>query len=99
MGALLQKLLGGGPLIELGHVECCNDEVRSSSSSESCRTHASGHVDTARADARARIDEVTHAVSNLPRDPKVTPDIPWASPAEEGHAVTHLPSTNRAREM
>ena len=51
MGALLQKLLGGGPLLQLDHVECCNDEVRSSSSSDSCRTHASGHVETAREEA------------------------------------------------
>ena len=77
LGALLQKILGGGPLLQLDHVECCNDEVRSSSSSESCRTHASGHVDTTRAGAR----EVRRGSSDLPRDPKVAPDIPWASPA------------------
>lgn len=52
MGALIQKLLGGGPLFQLDHVQCCNDEVRSSSSSsssaDSWHTHASGHVDTER---------------------------------------------------
>ena len=106
MGALLQKILGGGPLLQLGNVECCNDEVRSSSSSDSWRTHASGHVETAReresarghdaqnACCRDRIDEVTHAGLTFPRDPKVAPDT-----ADEGHAVPHLPSTNRAREM
>ena len=81
MGVLLQKFLGGGPLLQLDHVECCNDEVRSSSSSESCRTHASGHVHTARADARARIDEVSHAVTNLPATTQTTTRVPWASPA------------------
>ena len=48
MGTILEKLLSPGPLMQLGHVECCNDEVRSSSSSDSWHTHASGHVDTAR---------------------------------------------------
>ena len=67
MGALLQKMLGGGPLLQLGHVECCNDEVRSSSSSDSWRTHASGHVETERGEHRdKRTEEVTHAVSNIP---------------------------------
>lgn len=71
MGALLQKMLGSGPLLQLDHVECCTDEVRSSSSSDSWHTHASGHVET------EREDEVTHP----PRDPRVAPDILWASPA------------------
>ena len=68
MGALLQKILGGGPLLQLGNVECCNDEVRSSSSSDSWRTHASGHVETAR-DVHSQRDpngEVRAAVSNIP---------------------------------
>ena len=67
MGALLQKILGGGPLLQLGNVECCNDEVRSSSSSDSWRTHASGHVETARGEHRdKRTEDDTHAVSNIP---------------------------------
>ena len=51
MGLVLQKLLGGsGPIVELGDnsFQCCNEEVHSSSSSDSFRTHASAHVDTAR---------------------------------------------------
>ena len=52
MGLVLQKLLGGtGQIVELGDnsFQCCNEEVRSSSSSDSgFRTHASAHVDTAR---------------------------------------------------
>ena len=38
MGSFLAKMFPAGPLIQLGHVECCNDEVRSSSSSESWAT-------------------------------------------------------------
>ena len=71
MGALLQKFLGGGPLLQLDHVECCNDEVRSSSSSDSWHTHASGHVHTARAE-----NAQTHEKVTIPHAP-----IPWASPA------------------
>ena len=49
MGVVLQKLLGGGPLVELDHsFQCCNDEVHSSSSSDSWHTHASHHIHTAR---------------------------------------------------
>ena len=93
MGALLQKLLGGGPLLQLDHVECCNDEVRSSSSSDSWRTHASGHVETARDDhgaknasGRDHENEVAHAVRDLPSTTQTTtraprPPMPWASPA------------------
>ena len=49
MGLVLQKLLGGGPIVELDHsFQCCNDEVHSSSSSSSVHTHASHHIHTAR---------------------------------------------------
>ena len=49
MGLVLQKLLSGGALVELDlSSDCCNEEVHSSSSSDSFRTHASAHVDTAR---------------------------------------------------
>ena len=74
MGALIQRFLGGGPLLQLDHVECCNDEVRSPSSSDSWRTHASGHAETERA------DEVEEPAPHPPRNPKAA-DIPWASPA------------------
>ena len=73
MGALIQRFLGGGPLLQLDHVECCNDEVRSPSSTDSWRTHASGHAET------EREDEVGTTAPNLPRGPRA--DIPWASPA------------------
>ena len=47
MGSILAKLFPAGPLIELGHVECCNtDEVRSSSSSESWATAHSEQANT-----------------------------------------------------
>ena len=40
MGVVLQKLLGGGPIVELDHsFQCCNEEVHSSSSSDSWHTH------------------------------------------------------------
>ena len=50
LGQLWPKLCAAtGPLIQLDHVECCND-IQSSSSDESVRTHARRHADTAMAD-------------------------------------------------
>ena len=48
MGAILERMFPTGPLMQLDHVECCNEEVHSSSSSDSWHTHASKHIDTAR---------------------------------------------------
>ena len=36
MGTILQKLMGSGPLLQFDHsFQCCNDEIRSSSSDNS----------------------------------------------------------------
>ena len=77
MGALLQKMLGGGPLLQLDHVEfeCCNDEVRSSSSSDSWHTHASGHVQTAREGVEG-IDGTVHEMHHVPPRRVAQGDMP-----------------------
>ena len=57
MGVVLQKLLGGGPIVELDHsFQCCNEEVHSSSSSDSWHTHASHHIHTARGKEKEIVD-------------------------------------------
>jgi len=72
MGALIQKLLGGGPLFQLDHIECCNDEVRSSSSSDSWHTHASAHVDTERNEDAAASARPGGELNKLPQSAGTT---------------------------